>query len=142
MKTERTTAVLLRDHGGVQCSLFHGTPVSVAADGPYRNALFPDAAYVGYRITNGKREHAFLFRTNPKHGAQVVPGVSPSVMLLVDAKSRYRSAKLQEMLQVITESGLSISEVPDHVFLRFNTVLEGSHCSTQSMKTLVRKWGM
>jgi len=63
-------------------------------------------------------------------------------MLLVDAKSRYRSAKLQEMLQVITESGLSISEVPDHVFLRFNTVLEGSHCSTQSMKTLVRKWGM
>ncbi len=138
--THGKTAVQLQDHAGIQCSLFYGKPLSIVDAEHTRKALFSDGEFVGYRIINGKREHAFLFRTNQRNGAQQVPGVSPAVTLMVDAKSGYRSYKLQEMLHMIVCHEIEITAIPDHFLLRFNTLLEGRNCSSQAMQNMIEKW--
>lgn len=138
--TETQTIVHLQDQADVQCSLIYGTPMCIVEGERTQKALFSDGEFVGYRITNGKREHAFLFRTTLQKGTQQVPGVSPAVSLMVDAKSRYRSEKLQEMLHMIIHREIEIASVPDHLFLRFNTLLEGRNCSIQAMQNMIEKW--
>jgi len=138
--TETQTIVHLQEHTEAQCSLFYGKPERTVEEVRTQKALFSDGEFVGYRIVNGKRVHAFLFRTNRQKGAQQVPGVSPAVTLMVDAKSGYRSEKLQEMLHMIAFYEIEITTVPDHFFLRFNTLLEGRNCSTQAMQNMIEKW--
>jgi len=130
----------LQEHTEVRCSLFYGKPERIVEGERTRKALFPDDEIVGYRIINGKSEHAFLFRTNRQKGAQQVPGVSRAVTLMVDAKSGYRSQKLLEMLHMIACYEIEMTRVPDHFFLRFNTLLEGRNCSTQAMQNMIEKW--
>jgi len=138
--TETQTIVHLQEHTEVRCSLFYGKPERIVEGERTRKALFPDDEIVGYRIINGKSEHAFLFRTNRQKGAQQVPGVSRAVTLMVDAKSGYRSQKLLEMLHMIACYEIEMTRVPDHFFLRFNTLLEGRNCSTQAMQNMIEKW--
>lgn len=138
--TETQTVVHLQEHTGVRCSLFYGKPERIVEEVRTQKALFSDGEFVGYRIVNGKRVHAFLFRTNRQKGAQQVPGVSPAVTLMVDAKSGYRSQKLLEMLHMVACYEIEIASVPDHFFLRFNTLLEGRNCSTQAMQNMIEKW--
>lgn len=140
--TEKQTIVHLQEHIEVQCSLFYGKPVRIVEGERTRKALFPDGEFVGYRIVNGKKEHGFLFKTGLWNGCQQVPGVSPAVTLMVDAKSGYRSEKLQEMLQMIAWYEIDIATVSEHFFLRFNTLLEGRNCSPQAMQNMIEKWCM
>lgn len=138
--TETQTVVHLQDQADVQCSLIYGTPMCIVEGESTRKAVFPDGEFVGYRIINGNREHGFLFKAGQWNGRQKVPGVSPAVSLMVDAKSRYRSEKLQEMLHMISWYEIEMTRVPDHFFLRFNTLLEGRNCSTQAMQNMIEKW--
>jgi len=138
--TETQTIVHLQEHTEVRCSLFYGKPVRIVEGESTRKAVFPDGEFVGYRIMNGYREHGFLFKTGQWNGRQKVPGVSPAVSLMVDAKSRHRSEKLQELLHMIAWYEIEITTVPDHFFMRFNTFLEGRNCSTQAMQKIIEKW--
>lgn len=138
--TETQTIVHLQDQADVQCSLIYGKPVRIVEGESTRKAVFPDGEFVGYRIMNGHREHGFLFKTGQWNSRQNVPGVSPVVTLMVDAKSRYRSEKLQEVLHMIIHREIEIATVSDHFFLRFNTLLEGRNCSTQAMQNMIEKW--
>ncbi|ASQ90960.1 hypothetical protein CHL67_08555 [Prosthecochloris sp. GSB1] len=137
---ETQTIVHLQEHIEVRCSLFYGKPERIVEGECTRKAVFPDGEFVGYRIMSGNREHGFLFKTGQWNGRQRVPGVSPAVTLMVDAKSGYRSQKLLEMLHMIACYEIEITRVPDHFFLRFNTLLEGRNCSTQAMQNMIEKW--
>ena len=138
--SETQTIVHLQEHTEVRCSLFYGKPVRIVEGESTRKAVFPDGEFVGYRIMNGHREHGFLFKTGQCNGRQKVPGVSPAVSLVVDAKSRYRTEKLQELLHMVTSNEIEIATVSDHFFSRFNTLLEGRNCSTQAMQNMIEKW--
>jgi len=138
--TETQTIVHLQDQADLQCSLIYGKPERIVEGECTRKAVFPDGEFVGYRIMNGNREHGFLFKTGQWNSRQKVPGVSPAVSLMVDAKSRYRTEKLQELLHMIAFYEIEIITVPGHFFLRFNTLLEGRNCSTQAMQNMIEKW--
>lgn len=138
--TETQTIVHLQEHTEVRCSLFYGKPERIVEGERAQKALFPDGEFVGYRIINSNREHGFLFKTGQWNGRQKVPGVSPAVSLMVDAKSQYRTEKLQELLHMIASNEIEIATVSDHFFLLFNTLLEGRNCSTQAMQNMIEKW--
>jgi len=94
---------------------------------PFENSsdelFFNVGNIVIYAISQGKKRKAFLFRTGPG-GTDILPGVHPSVNLLVQAKTREKVTRLLKIIASLNRRKIEIVSLSDSFFLRVNVLIE------------------
>ncbi len=121
------TAVQLRDTEHLTCQLIHGTPAATIAGGLGPIAIFEPDQLVAYLIDTVVGARVFIFRTLATRdpAAPTVPGVFPSVSLLVATRSRGRAAHLRNLFLYFEKVKLDPASLSDEFYLRVAGVLGG-----------------
>jgi len=134
-----STALQLRNGDDCFSGIFFGTPKAVV-QGELGNIALFDAGYlVGYEIIRGRTRRAFLFRTLAGNGSEKVPGVYPSVRLLVMARSRELSRKLIRSIGFLKRENITVDALPDLFFSRLQVILSDPRMGEATIRQLQLK---
>jgi hypothetical protein len=120
------TAVLITHSAAVSSRVFHG---AVAERRPHPRGtvlLVPPEQMVFYAVRTVQCR-TFVFRTlsAPEPLSSQVPGVSPSVRLLLETRTLGRLSRLEQLLRYLERAGLEPSSLPDAFYSRLHAILSG-----------------
>jgi hypothetical protein len=124
------TAVQLRPISGrdlPRCDLVYGEPHEVVAGALGRIALFGPGQLVAYRLQHRRRSRLFVFRTLDVADrlAARVPGVRPSVQLLLELRSSGRVRLVRKLFVYVAKMGRDPARLPDALYARVGAALGG-----------------
>jgi hypothetical protein len=138
-------AVMTGRQGNRHMHIFWGDSVrNMKVDGGAIE-LFPAGTLVGYRIKNGQHGRSFLFRvftqTNSDFGSmaalQKVPGVMPTVSILIDRMSDIQRNRLMKVFLFLKHKGLDPATMRDRFYYRSATLIHAKQFNIHDIGALL-----
>jgi hypothetical protein len=124
------TAVQLRPIAALdrpRCDLVHGEPHELVAGELGRIALFGPGQLVAYRLQHRRHSRLFVFRTLDVADrlAARVPGVRPSVQLLLELRSNGRVRLARKLFAYLAKKGPNPSGLSNAFYARVGAAAGG-----------------
>lgn len=137
------TAVQLRrtTDADPHSELIHGAPLGFREGRLGPIALFPSATLVAYLLRVRRRQSLYVFRTlhTDDRLAARLPGVWPSVRLLVNVHSKGRAHLVRSLFRYLARSGSDPSLLSDGFWFRLGTVLGGRLPRQKILRSLLSR---
>lgn len=120
------TALVLSSSETASSRLLHGTPVERRSH-PKGSVVLVESGQIVVYSVRARKLRTFVFRTlsAPEILSSWVPGVSPSVRLLLHTQTLGRLRRLEELLRYLERLGCSPSSLSDGFYSRLNAILSG-----------------
>lgn len=130
------TAVQLRQDSRIYGKVLYGNPSNTFQNEKGEVAIFAAGQIVAYFIAWGeRRRHLYLFQCG--YGEESVPGVYPSVRILVDAATRTRVSRLRNVLEWLQRNDYKIEALPEGFYARLQALLEGKKMTIANLKEIL-----
>lgn len=134
------TAVQLRNDAIYHAYIRLGNAVRKKAGTKGEIALFEDGQIVVYIVVKQSGQRSFLFQTDTKNGTETIPGVYPSVNLLIETRSKGRTQRLMNYLTEMEKKNINVNGLREGFFLRLHVLLEERNVPAANFKELLRRW--
>lgn len=116
----------------------YGNPVKRSSNNLGEYSIYEEKEIVIFFIDRGDKYNLYLFRTS-KEGMEIIPGVYPSVNLLLHLKARHKARRFARYIKDFIKEGIDLNKMPDGFFTRLQALLEEKE-NKNSYKMLIERF--